>query len=417
MEETARQLERTVVRTARDSARERQGIIVPLPIYLAFQEMWRNKVRFLMVGLVIALITTLVLFIAGLAEGLGSGNIEYLDKLNADLVVFQENTDLSTSASRIGWSKRNDLRRIDGVKDVGLVGFSRVSIILGDDKEPLGISFIGVEPGKPGEPPAYEGRGLRNKRSKEAVIDRNVALRTGLQVGDKFTIKSIQGTDEEFYDLTVAGISDSRQNFLQPSIFVPYVVWDDMKPQAVIVEDPDMPQGEVIFNIAAVQLDEPLSWQVMAQRLQNNVQKIEAVDRTTAYEATPGYAEQQSTLNTIRIFTMLIGVLVLGGFFQIQTLQKVAQIGMLKAIGASTLTIAVAFILQIIFTTILGVLIGTAGTFGLSLGLPPTVPITFTPETAVVAIVSLLVIGPMAGLISLVVLLRVEPLTALGLAS
>ena len=417
MEETARQLERTAVRTARDSARERQGIIVPLPIYLAFQEMWRNKVRFLMVGLVIALITTLVLFIAGLAEGLGSGNIEYLDKLNADLVVFQENTDLSTSASRIGWSKRNDLRRIDGVKDVGLVGFSRVSIILGDDKEPLGISFIGVEPGKPGEPPALEGRGLRNKRSKEAVIDRNVALRTGLQVGDKFTIKSIQGTDEEFYDLTVAGISDSRQNFLQPSIFVPYVVWDDMKPQAVIVEDPDMPQGEVIFNIAAVQLDEPLSWQVMAQRLQNDVQKIEAVDRTTAYEATPGYAEQQSTLNTIRIFTMLIGVLVLGGFFQIQTLQKVAQIGMLKAIGASTLTIAVAFILQIIFTTILGVLIGTAGTFGLSLGLPPTVPITFTPETAVVAIVSLLVIGPMAGLISLVVLLRVEPLTALGLAS
>ena len=417
MEETARQLERTAVRTARDSARERQGIIVPLPIYLAFQEMWRNKVRFLMVGLVIALITTLVLFIAGLAEGLGSGNIEYLDKLNADLVVFQENTDLSTSASRIGWSKRNDLRRIDGVKDVGLVGFSRVSIILGDDKEPLGISFIGVEPGKPGEPPALEGRGLRNKRSKEAVIDRNVALRTGLQVGDKFTIKSIQGTDEEFYDLTVAGISDSRQNFLQPSIFVPYVVWDDMKPQAVIAEDPDMPQGEVIFNIAAVQLDEPLSWQVMAQRLQNDVQKIEAVDRTTAYEATPGYAEQQSTLNTIRIFTMLIGVLVLGGFFQIQTLQKVAQIGMLKAIGASTLTIAVAFILQIIFTTILGVLIGTAGTFGLSLGLPPTVPITFTPETAVVAIVSLLVIGPMAGLISLVVLLRVEPLTALGLAS
>jgi len=43
------------------------------------------------------------------------------------------------------------------------------------------VSLIGVEPGKPGEPPAYEGRGLKHKRSKEAVIDRNVALRTGLQ--------------------------------------------------------------------------------------------------------------------------------------------------------------------------------------------------------------------------------------------
>jgi putative ABC transport system permease protein len=384
-----------------------------LPIYLAFKEFWRNKGRFFMVSLVIALITTLVLFIDGLAEGLGSGNIEYLKKLDAELVLFQENTDLSTSTSQLGWSKRKDIRRVDGVKDVGLVGFSRVSIVWEDGREPLGISFIGVEPGKPGEPPAFDGRGLRSKRSKEAVIGRNVSLRTGLEVGDRFTIKSIQGTDEEFYTLTVAGISDSRQNFLQPSIFVPYRTWDEMKPQAIARDD----NSEIIFNVAAVQLDDPANREAMAQTLEAKVKKIEAADLETAYQATPGYAEQQSTLNTIRIFTLLIGVLVLGGFFQIQTLQKVGQIGMLKAIGASTLTIAVAFILQIIYTTILGVAIGTLGTFGLALGLPPTVPITLTPESAAVAIVSLLVIGPMAGLISLVVLLRVEPLTALGLAS
>ena len=44
---------------------------------------------------------------------------------------------------------------------------------------------------------------------------------------------------------------------------------------------------------------------------------------------------QQTTLNTQQFFTLLIGVLVLGGFFQIQTLQKIGQIGMLKAIGTS----------------------------------------------------------------------------------
>jgi putative ABC transport system permease protein len=164
-------------------------------------------------------------------------------------------------------------------------------------------------------------------------------------------------------------------------------------------------------------LDEPANLEGMAQQLASKVKRIEVADRQAAYEATPGYAEQQSTLNTIRIFTLLIGVLVLGGFFQIQTLQKVAQIGMLKAIGASTLTIAIAFVLQIVYTTVLGVVMGTVGTFALSLGLPSTVPITFTAESAAVAIASLLVIGPMAGLISLVVLLRVEPLTALGLAS
>ncbi len=386
---------------------------VPLSMYLSFKEFWRNRGRFLLASLVIALITTLVLFIDGLAEGLGNGNIEYLNKLNAELVLFQENADLSTSTSQIGWSKRKEIRRVDGVDEVGLVGFSRASIVLRNGEDPLGVSLIGVEPGKPGEPPAYEGRGLKHKSSKEVVIDRNVALRTGLQVGDQFALKSIQGTDEELYDLTVVGISDGRQHFLQPSIFVPYVTWDRIRPQAAVNTE----KPEIIFNMAAVQLDKPGDVETMAQQLQGKVRKVEAADLKTAYEATPGYAEQQSTLNTIRFFTLLIGVLVLGGFFQIQTLQKVGQIGMLKAIGATTITIAIAFVLQIIYTTFLGVAIGVMGTYLLSLGLPPTVPITFTAESAALAIVSLLIIGPMGGLISLFVLLRVEPLTALGLSS
>jgi putative ABC transport system permease protein len=100
----------------------------------------------------------------------------------------------------------------------------------------------------------------------------------------------------------------------------------------------------LIFNVGAVKLESVENPEAMAGRLEGQVSKIEAVDRRTAYEATPGYSAQQSTLNTIRIFTLLIGVLVIGGFFQIQTLQKVAQIGMLKAIGASTSTIALAFV-------------------------------------------------------------------------
>jgi putative ABC transport system permease protein len=398
---------------ATDVGHKQRTIGAPLPVYLAFKEFWRNRGRFFMVGLVIALITILVLFIDGLAEGLGAGNIEYLDKLDAELVLFQENTDLSTSTSQIAWSKRKEIRRLDGIRDVGLVGFSRASVVQANGEEPLNVSLIGVEPGRPGEPPALEGRGLRHKRSKEAVIGRNVALRTGLQVGDELVLKSIQGTEEEFYSLTVVGTSDSRQHFLQPSIFVPYATWNRVKPQAVVAGD----EAETIFNIAAVQLDDPNSLEAMRPVLETRVRKVEAVDRKTAYEATPGYAEQQSTLNTIRAFTFLIGVLVLGGFFQIQTLQKVAQIGMLKAIGATSITIAFAFVLQIVYTTLLGVGMGVLGTVALSLGLPATVPITFTPESAAIAIASLLLIGPLAGLISLFVLLRVEPLTALGLAS
>lgn len=385
----------------------------PLSIYLAFKEVWRNRGRFFLISLVIALITTLVLFIAGLAEGLGAGNREYLEKLNAELILYQENVDLSIASSRFDRAKLREIRRVEGVKAVGSIGFSNASIVLAEGREPLDISFIGVEPGLPGEPPALAGQGLRGKRDNTAIIDKNVALRTGLGVGDTFTIKSIQGTQEELYSLTVVGVSDGRQYSIQPSVFVPYLTWDKIRPKSAVEND----TREQNFNIIAVQLDDPAEIETITQQLEAQVDKIEAVDRVTAYKATPGYTAQQSTLNTQRVFTLLIGVLVVGGFFQIQTLQKVAQIGMLKAIGAPSRTVAIAFLIQIVFITALGVAIGSLGTLALSLSFPPTVPIVFAPNAVILAIISLLVIGPLGGLVSLRILLKVEPLTALGLAS
>jgi putative ABC transport system permease protein len=227
------------------------------------------------------------------------------------------------------------------------------------------------------------------------------------------TLKSIQGTKEESYVLRVIGISDGRQYFLQPSVIVPYLTWDRIGPKA----DPGQNQGELISNVVGVQLEDPAKLDVVKQRLEAEVSDIRAVDRITAYQNTPGYSAQQSTLNTQRAFALLIGVLVIGGFFQIQTLQKVPQIGMLKAIGSSNTTIAVAAVTQIVAVTIIGIAIGTLGTLALSLGFPPTIPIIFTANAVSVGVVSLMLIGPVGGLVSVRYALRVEPLTALGLAS
>ena len=81
-----------------------------MALYLAIKEILHSRGRFLLIGLIVALITTLVLFIAALAEGLGSGNREYLEKLNGELIVYQENVDLSIAASRIGRTRVSEIR-------------------------------------------------------------------------------------------------------------------------------------------------------------------------------------------------------------------------------------------------------------------------------------------------------------------
>jgi putative ABC transport system permease protein len=113
----------------------------------------------------------------------------------------------------------------------------------------------------------------------------------------------------------------------------------------------------------------------------------------------------------------VIGALVIGGFFQIQTLQKVPQIGMLKAIGTSNTIVAIAAMIQIILTTVVGIGIGSLITFGVASIFPANVPIVFELRSGAMAAISLLLMGPIGGLVSIRYSLRVEPLTALGLNS
>ena len=411
--DTIRNQTRTLPRPIK---KRRAQIGVPVSIHLALKEIWRNKGRFFLISSVVALITLLVLFIAGLTEGLGQGNREYIENLNAQLVVYQDKADLSIPTSRMSLATVRQLRQVEGVEAVGAVAFSNVSIPLPGGKPPLKISLIGVLPGEPGEPVVNQGQGLRSKRADETVIDAGVAQRTGLKVGDVLTVRSTVGSKEQLYDLRIVGIAPSSQYFIAPSIFVPYITWDKVRPQPLATsqtgEDPD-----VSFNVAAVRLNNTADAKAMSKTINNSVKEIIAVDLQTAYENTPGYSAQQSTLGLMRIFTLLIGLLVIGGFFRIQTMQKVAQIGVLKAIGTSSASIAFSSIVQIFSVNSFGVVFGALLTFGLALGLPSAVPIRFVGSAIASSLIALLVIGPIGGLASIQVLLKAEPLRALGLAS
>ncbi|MFO7633241.1 MAG: ABC transporter permease [Caldilinea sp.] len=383
-----------------------------MAFYLALKEVWRNKGRFLLIAAVVALITTLVLFIAALSEGLASANREYIEKLNGELLVFQSGTQLSTTASRIGRSRIAELRRVDGVEAVGQVGFSSAKLVPPGGGEEINISLIGVEPGLPGEPSVYDGQQLERARSNNVIIDEGVIARLGTQVGDTIQLKVTQGTSEEFFELTVVGLTDRRQYFFQPAVFAPMVTWDKIRPDS----GAGQANAELVSNVAVVKLGDPANLETMKDVIEQQVSNVEVADRQTAWEAIPGYAAQQSTLSTQQFFTFFIGVLVVGGFFQIQTLQKVAQIGMLKAIGLSNWTVGLTALAQIVTVNAIGVAIGAVGTLALTASFPVTVPISLTGATALTSVIALLLIGPMGGIVSVFALLRIEPLRALGMA-
>ena len=380
-----------------------------LASYLAIKEVIRNRGRFLLVALVIALITLLVLFIAALGEGLANGNRQYVANLDAQLIVFLEKSDFSISSSRLETNTVKSVRRVDGVADAGAIYTSSTEIV--SLPEPLKVSMLGAEPGRPGMPPVIAGREFRGGEAREAVMDRNVALRTDIEVGDVIQIRSTQGTEDEFFDLEVVGLVEGQSYFFQPTIFVPPATWEIIRPQSQSELTSDTPYP----NIIAVKLADPLQTEIMSARLADEISNIEVANIETTINNIPGYSAQQGTVQTQGFFTLLIGILVIGGFFQIQILQKVPQIGVLKAIGSSNGVVGLSAVIQIIVVTMIGVGIGGGLTYLFSLGFPPTIPLVFNGSRSLIAVILLLVIGPLGGMVSIIYAVRIEPLKALRL--
>ena len=380
-----------------------------LASYLALKEVFRYRGRFLLFSLVIALITLLVLFIAALGEGLANGNRQYLANLDAQLVVFLEKSDFIIPSSRLETNTWRMARRVDGVADAGPIYTSNTEIV--SLPTPLKVSLLGVEPGEPGMPKIIAGRDFRGGESRETVIDRSVALRSGINVGDEIEIRSTQGTDDNFFKLKVVGLVDGQSYSFQPTIFVPPATWEKIRPQSEADLNSDTPYP----NVIAVKLADPSQGKAVADRIMANVANTAVTDIPTAINNVPGYSAQQGTVQTQGFFTLLIGVLVIGGFFQIQILQKVPQIGVLKAIGSSNGVVGWAAVIQIMVVTTMGVAIGCLLTYLFSLALPPTIPFVFNGTRSLIAIGLLLFIGPLGGMVSIIYAVRIEPLRALRL--
>ncbi|NMB94972.1 MAG: ABC transporter permease, partial [Flexilinea flocculi] len=311
--------------------------------YLAVKEIWKFRGRFLLVSLVIGLITLLVLFIAALGEGLGNGNREYLSKLDGELIVYQAKSDFLIPASRLDLNRFSEIKNVEGISDVGLLGTANSQLLLSGDDNFLKTALLGVEPGHVGEPKVIEGSQLSAADADEVILDRNVILRSNIQLGDTIAIRVTQGTEDQVFTLKVVGITDGQQYALQPSLFVPFFTWDRIRPKS----QAEINFSDPVANVFIVKVDQPENVEIIRDRIEEKIENVETATRKEAIQALPGYSAQQSTLNTQGGFTLFIGILVIGGFFQIQVLQKISQIGVLKAIGSANSVVAWASIIQI----------------------------------------------------------------------
>lgn len=266
-------------------------------MFLAWNEIKRNKLKFGLIVGILVLISYLLFLLSGLANGLINMNTEGIKKWKADAIVLKKDANETVQQSIFKTSKvKDDFEKEAPLKQMGIIASN------GNSKE--NALLFGVTKDSFLIPKITDGKTFN--KDNDVVVDQSLKNK-GFKVGD--TIKLSQ-SDETLH---IVGISESAKYNASPVIFANNKTIEKINPalsedktNAVVVRDHHWKDKKVNQDLEVVGIDKFI-------------------------ENLPGYKPQNLTMNFMITFLFIISTTVIGIFLYVITLQKKQLFGVLKA--------------------------------------------------------------------------------------
>lgn len=358
--------------------------------------------RFLLMGSVIALVAVLTVLLTGLSTGLVDSGISGLRAMPLTDLAFQPKTNSTFSQSTLSPATIRSLARQPGVRaePLGLTFFNAKNAA----GTSVSIALVGVAPG------GFVARGVAGGRElgrtpAGVVISRGLA-RSGLRVGGRIII------DRSNVVLHVIGIAPKATYGHVDLVYAPIALWRQATYR--LVTGGRLPaSARGLASAAALQVRPGVNLTAISRRL-----GVDIVTKQQAYAGSPGYTAETATMSLIVYFLYVIAALIVGAFFTVWTIQRRADIGLMKALGASNGAVLrdalgqVALVL--VAATVAGGLVG--GGIG-SLIQGGTVPFALRAGALTTALVTLVVAGMAGSLVAVRRIAGIDPIIALGAAA
>jgi putative ABC transport system permease protein len=375
-------------------------------VFLAIRDIRFAKGRFALMGGVVALITLLLVMLAGLTAGLGDQSTSAIDKLGSvhgsgvpskavDRIVFgapgTSEPKASFTESEVTAAQVDSWTHQAGVEDAEALGISQtrlqaVTVDTGMAAGTTNVAVFGVE----------QDGGLAPSRvtADTVVIGKTVAEALSLTAGDKV---NAGGTE-----LTVAAIVED-QWYSHTS-----VVWTALPTWAKLAHLSDPNQ---LGTVAAITYKDGAS---VDEDTANAAANTVSTPRTESFQALGSYKSENGSLTLMQAFLYGISALVIVAFLTVWTVQRTRDIAVLKAMGGSSTYILRDAITQAAIVLLAGA--GLGGGLGILGGFlaAQAAPFLITPATTLLPILGIITLGLAGAALAVGRVTKVDALIALG---
>ncbi|SOC43845.1 ABC transporter permease [Ureibacillus acetophenoni] len=337
---------------------------------LAFKEIKRNKVRFLILGSIVFLVSLLTFIISGLANGLSQDNASLIKDLPEGQFYMNDDAEETYTLSRIDSSLQDEL--LTNYKDATALSI-QMGILNNHNGKQQSVVFVA----------STESKNFKDVKDGEIILDQSMEEK-GINVGDTLTNPQFSG------EFTVKGFVDQTKFSHAAVAFI------------------NIENYKEIYRVNEMQL-------VFVPK-DNSPQEISGLQSFSKHEflkTIPSFNAEQMTLNMIVWFLVVISGMLFAIFFYMMNVQKIGLFGILKAIGLKTSRLFTIMWTQMIFITITSLALSIAISQGFNLIAPEGMPFSLTIETTMNLSVVFLVIGFIGTTIASLQIKKIEPLQAI----
>lgn len=365
---------------------------------LGLRELRRSKVRFGLLTGAVGVLVFLIVFQQALLGALVDRFVGAIERQSADVLVYGDQARRNIQASVVDPAAVTQVAAVDGVAEAGPLGLSTFTVALDGVPDARDAVLIGYDLDGPGAPTTLS-EGRLPAGDGEAVAAAG-AEDDGFRIGNRLRV--LPGGDP----IEIVGLADGAYLSVEPAVFVSFETWAAAR-RAVNPDAADVAPSAVAVHVADG--EDPAQ---LATRITGAVDGVEALDRQTASDESPGVASVNQSLGLVLALTFAIVAVVVGFFFLLLTAQKREALTLLRALGAPAGSLVLALVAQLAVVLAGGIVAGTLLAAGLLVVAGVELDAEIDPSAVAVTSTVVLVCSLLASVGAIRRVLRLQPIAA-----